>query len=67
LTGIDVTPVVVSMQQGTATEQEMDCGVFIAGKLPTKATNDLIYYCNVCSNKKHLDKKKLEEINSPYR
>ena len=57
--------IVVSMQQGTSTDQEAECGVFVAGNLPPRVHKDLFHYCKVCSNKKHLDT--LEGINSPLR
>ena len=40
------------MQQGTATDQDVECGVFSIGDVPQNVTSDLKKYCEMCSHKR---------------
>ena len=58
--------IVVSMQQGTASDQGMECGVFTVGDLPRTVKKDLLHYCTICSNKKGLPVTNTP-VDSPYK
>ncbi len=55
------------MQQGTSSDQELECGVFTVGKISYTMKNNLKKYCNICSRKRGPTACKEMDINSPYR
>ncbi len=55
------------MQQGTASDQEVECGVFTVGNIPYSMETNLRRSCEVCSKKRGPSTSNEMEVTSPYR
>lgn len=55
------------MQQGTASDKEVDCGVFTIGNISHSMSKSLKKSCVICSKKRGPTANNEMDVNSPYR